>query len=155
MQSKTTGSVDLVAAVGFAVLGVLLTVGSTRLPGFGESHQSPGITPFVVGVLMTGCSLLLGVGAIGRLRSRYAKAVRPERSGGSVLRILGALALMGLYLGAIMGRQIPFVYATFGFLALSMLYFGARDIVRVLALAACTSLGTLLIFGRIFRVPLP
>jgi len=148
------GLVDLGAAMVFAALGVFLMVGAARLPGFGETHQSPGITPFAVGAFITACSLALGFGAAGRLRRRVADN-EAQKLAGSAIRAVGMLVLMGAYLATMAFTAIPFLYATFAFLMASMMYLGAGAGYRTLIIAASTALAMWFVFGYVFRVPLP
>ncbi|MGH7324448.1 MAG: tripartite tricarboxylate transporter TctB family protein [Candidatus Rokuibacteriota bacterium] len=151
---------DVYAGLILCGLCGLVLVESWRMPrdlqGW-PAYASPGV---VTGSLALG---LLAMGVALVIRAVRRAGARVTISGDEVRRFLAGpgtrrLALMGL-LGAAyllsLGQGLPYHLTIGGFLAVTMLLFGARPWWAVLLISGVTTAAMALVFNRIFLIPLP
>ena len=121
-------------------------------------YYSPGFFPCFVGAVLMLTSLLLTVQMLRRgarpgniFRGAASAALRQER-----FRLLLAVGLFALYVFVLIGT-LPFVLATFVYLAVTMILFRKAHypVWKLLLISAIVTGAVYLFFGVIASVPLP
>ena len=153
-------------------LGAGTIVESARMPRFAELGVSPltapGLTPALIGAVITLLGLVLCLRSLRSLRERAfmksatAAAPRaPTRLERPAWRVGAVLALTLGYAGVLVGR-VPFGVATATFVFAFVMCFDRDDDVgrvrrtgRALAIAVITAFVVVLVFERVFLVRLP
>jgi putative tricarboxylic transport membrane protein len=167
--NKTSSRADLIGGVAWTAFGIAVVAGALqmdRLEQFGATlSTAPGLVPGMLGALIGILGLVLVVrslkaGAISALRTTWA-ATAEQRS--ACKRVALATLLSLVYALGLVGR-VPFAVATFGFVIVFILAFGAdperpRSFARRAAIAAVvaglTSASVTLLFEQVFLVRLP
>ena len=122
-------------------------------------YYSPGFFPLFIGAVLMFTSLLMGILKL-RAGARLGKdAFRAEDADGGKkrrLRLLLAIALFAVYVFVLIGT-VPFVPATFAYLAVTMIVFRekAYPIWKLLLISAVTTGAVYLVFAVLASVPLP
>lgn len=169
------GRADLAFGLGWAALGVAVTVASwrmDRLEGQGvEPYAVPGLLPGLLGVLLAVLGLALALrGWRGPRGPRgpegpAGEAPVPQATPAEAWRVALALALCVGFAAGALGRGPPFWLAAFAFVFLSILLFEwperrregtlARGAAQAFAIAAVGSAAVTFVFQEVFLVRLP
>jgi hypothetical protein len=121
------------------------------------AYAGPGIVTGLLGLALLGMALALLVRALRRPGVSAAIPLAEARRylvHPSTRRLALMVVLSGAYL-ALLGRGLPYHLTTGGYLAATMLLFGARPWWLVLLVGGVTTAAIALIFNRIFLIPLP
>ena len=129
------------------ILGIMVAVEAHRIPDPGLEDVGPGAFPFVLGIVIAACGLLLLLTAFRERRA--GEPLEPVRWAA----VLAALALLVAY--AISLDYLGFFVATALFVVASLMLLGTRGPVRLALSGVAISGGILMIFGVLLRVSLP
>lgn len=163
------GRADLAFGLGWAALGVAVTVASwrmDRLEGQGvEPYAVPGLLPGLLGVLLVVLGLALALRGWRGPEGPAGEAPVPQATPAEAWRVALALALCGGVAAGALGRGPPFWLAAFAFVFLSILLFEwperrregtlARGAAQAFAIAAVGSAAVTFVFQEVFLVRLP
>jgi cell division protein FtsW (lipid II flippase) len=149
----------LILAIGLYVAGSGLYIALFEANGTDVWYYSPGMFPIMIGACLMIFALLLFFkkrkeGA--RLKNIHFENLRALLKEKTTYRLLLAIALFSAYVFLLIGH-IPFVAATFIYLAVTMIVF-RRDgfpIWKLLLISAITTAFIYVFFGIIAAVPLP
>lgn len=159
MQTKKL--FDFMASCVMIALGMyvaLAGVGINKDVG-GVYYNGPGFLPMILGIALTGCSLLLLLGSLkgGGLGARLAEMKSWAREGlhskDAAISLIGTI-IMFLY-SFVLFRLVPFWLSSFIFLVCIMAYLKATRLLKVLLISACTVAVIVVFFQVGFRVQLP
>ena len=153
-KADFTTSILLILTSLFIMIYTLF--GFPRFPEWGPLYANPGLTPFLLGLVLFLMSIYLLARSLkdqGQQIRTTIEAVNRFLRQQKVVRFLICLGLFILYY-SLLGR-IPFVIDTALYLFLSFLIFGRGRWFVALIIAVASSLAVYLAFSRVFLVPLP
>lgn len=151
---------DLVFAVLLILFGLYVTHSAANMRVYQTILDAPGLFPFVLGLILTLLGVLLlvsalKVGGIAQLREMvHFEYLRGLVKGFGFQRVLVLTVLMIGYMFFLIGR-VHFILATFIYLTLTFYYLKSSSSVRVLIIAAASSLLIGFSFRNLFGIPLP
>lgn len=166
----TNRTLDRLSGIVFAILGVLVMLGSWTMPRFEAQgvpvYQAPGLTPGFLGLGLALAGLVLAVrtGRPDARETHYWDQVIGTPANRK--RALAALVLTLLY-GAVLFGNIPYILATFLFVFAFVVTFeivlkpagstrrAIPSALVALVLALVTSFGSAYVFRSLFLVQLP
>ncbi|HUW69160.1 MAG TPA: tripartite tricarboxylate transporter TctB family protein [bacterium] len=125
----------------------------------GIYYDGPGFLPIILGVALTGCSLLLLFASLkdGGLDARMAEmrvwGREKAHSKDTAISLIG-MAIMFIY-SFVLFKLLPFWISSFIFLVGIMAYLKATRLLRGLLISACTVAVIVVFFQVGFRVQLP
>jgi len=159
MQTKKL--FDFMASCVMIVLGIYVFVagvGINKDVG-GVYYDAPGFLPVMLGIALTGCSLLLLVASLkdGGLGARMVELKAWGRgrlhSKDAAISLIG-MGIMFVY-SFVLFRLVPFWLSSFIFLVGIMAYLKATRLLKGLLISACTVAVIVVFFQVGFRVQLP
>jgi hypothetical protein len=122
-----------------------------------EFYIAPGFLPTIVAVILMIMGLFLlinGLKSGGKISKKdiinIIQVIKSENFVKSVIMV----ALIIIYTFILIGR-LPFFWATFIFLTISMLFLRATSWWRIILISAVASLVITYSFGTLARIPLP
>jgi hypothetical protein len=125
----------------------------------GIYYDGPGFLPIILGVALTGCSLLLLIASLkdGGLGARMAEmrawGREKAHSKDTAISLIG-MVIMFIY-SFVLFKLLPFWISSFIFLVGIMAYLKATRLLRGLLISACTVAVIVVFFQVGFRVQLP
>lgn len=159
MQTKKL--FDFMASCAMIALGIYVFFAGLAInkDAGGVYYDAPGFLPLILGVALTGCSLLLLLASLkdGGLGTRMAelRAWGREKlhSKDTAISLIG-MGIMFVY-SFVLFKLLPFWISSFVFLVGIMAYLKATRLLRGLVISACTVAVIVVFFQVGFRVQLP
>lgn len=146
---------EIIIGISVFFVGLYGLLESLKMPR-GTPHDSPGLTPAFLSIVL----MALSLGLVLYLLIRSRKSSRSETQNNEkelekikAKRLLAFIVLTVAYI-AVLGK-IPYTLATFLYLVSSYLYFKSTKIHTAIAIALLVSLGLAYSFGKLFAVRLP
>lgn len=155
---------DMISSIVIALFGLYVLISGVHMSDVSRKmsdtawYGTPGILPIVIGTVLTGLSVVMLL-SIYRKGTRINKEVMGSaaayfKSSGFV-RLAVAIGLLALYI-FVLFRFLPFVLATFLYLAANMIFFREKKypIWKIVLICAIFSVAIYLFFGKVAGVPL-
>lgn len=152
MASSNLGKKDLIPAIVWMILGLLVVIGSYKL-GIGHLHNpGSGLMPFLFGIFLIFVSLLLLVQSLRNIRAE----TRKEESiwAGVELWRMSVIVAIQLAYGLILER-VGFSAATFCCLFILFKFSGSERVVKALIATSITVILSYLLFIVILKTQMP
>lgn len=161
--STRLASLDLVSGIAVFCFGLFVFLSGIHMCFFAVTgtkvwYYSPGFFPCFVGLILMLTALVMSVKKLrigGRL-SKTAFSAGEKQGRQETLRLVLAIGLFAIYVFVLIGL-VPFVLATFAFLAVTMILFRTDKypIWKLMLISAAATGAVYLVFGVIASVPLP
>jgi len=159
MDLKDMISSIVIALFGLYVLfsGVHMSVVSQQMSDTAW-YGTPGILPIVIGFVLTLLSVVMLVSAYRkgeRINKDLLNRAVVYLKSKAFLRIVVAIGLLAIYV-FVLFPLVPFMVATFVYLAANMIFFREKDfaIWKIVLICAVFSVAIYLFFGKVAGVPL-
>jgi hypothetical protein len=148
---------ELMILLGFFIFGLLLFIASLFQPDFGRSHQSPGLFPAFIGMVMICITISqfikLGIELKKNQKiGKITKGVFEKAEKGAIKQLLPPAMIVGYVL--LLGH-VNFLIVSFGFLFIIMFLLEAGSFKKIFLLSLISVLVLQLLFGIIFKIILP
>jgi len=164
LKKESLRKADVIFSIILICLSIYILIESLRMPVTGlkgtveeEFYIAPGFLPTIVTVILMIMGLFLlinGLKSGGKISKKdiinIIQVIKSENFVKSVIMV----ALIIIYTFILIGR-LPFFWATFIFLTISMLFLRATSWWRIILISAVASLVITYSFGTLARIPLP
>lgn len=164
LKKESLRKADVIFSIVLILLGIYVLINALKMPVTGlpgtveqEFYIAPGFLPAIVAIVLIimGLALLInGLKSGGKISKKdiinVIQAIKSENFVKSVIMI----ALIIIYTFILIGR-LPFFWATFIFLTISMFFLRATSWWRIILISALASLIITYSFGTLARIPLP
>lgn len=155
---------DLLSSIFICALGLFILITGIHISFFTNNgtdvwYYSPGLFPVFIGTVLVLLSIIMFVSKYkhgARICIVGMKSMLKAINSKASLRLFVSIALLAAYVFLAIGR-LPFVVATFIYLAVTMMVFRKDNyaIWKILVISACATGMIYLFFGVIAAVPLP
>lgn len=151
---------DFFGGLIICLVSLFFIISSLRMPWKHlnwSQHSAPGLVPMVLAIsllVMGGYQVLRSL--LGRPRAQASgspDAPAPEERRQSRFQMLVTMLLSAGYVVAL--GKVPYAVATFAFLLAFVLIFGQYRPLRALLYAAAVTACVVIVFQRLFLIPLP
>ena len=155
---------DMISSIVIALFGLFVLISGVHMSLTSQQmsdtawYGTPGILPIVIGVVLTGLSTIMFVSAY-----RKGERINKEVLGKAIvyikskkfLRLAFAIGALAIYI-FVLFRWLPFLLATFVYLAGNMIFFRENNypIWKLLLISAVFTVALYLFFGKVANVPL-
>jgi uncharacterized protein YwbE len=149
---------ELMILLIFFIFGLLLFIASLFQPDFGRSHQSPGLFPAFIGMVMICITIsqFIKLGIELKKNKEIGKITKgivfEKAEKGAIKQLLPPTVIVGYVL--LLGH-VNFLIVSFGFLFIIMFLLKAGSFKKIFLLSLISVLVLQLLFGTIFKVILP
>lgn len=148
----TMGKIDIVCGLIAGALAILFFIGTLSFPK-SSIGINPRVYPFVV--IFSTFALSATLVAQGFLKQKRTKnpPAKTLPRGTTALKLIALAAGMLIYVFAL--EPLGYIVVTPLLMALTMLLFGERKPLKIVAVSALVSIALYWVFRTVFRVPLP
>jgi len=164
LKKESLRKADVIFSIILICLSIYILIESLRMPVTGlkgtveqEFYIAPGFLPAIIAVILMIMGLFIlinGLRSGGKISKKdiinIIQVIKSENFVKSVIMV----ALIIIYTFILIGR-LPFFWATFIFLTISMLFLRATSWWRIILISAVASLIITYSFGTLARIPLP
>lgn len=164
LKKESLRKADVLFSIILIALGIYVLINSIKMPVTGlpgtveqEFYIAPGFFPTIIAIVLMIMGLILlinGIRSGGMITKKdlenFIKFIKSQ----IFLKSIIMVTLIVIYTFLLIGR-LPFFWATFIFLASSMLFLRATSWWKVIVISALSSLLITYCFGNLARIPLP
>ena len=144
---------DLIPALIWLGLGIAVAVGSNKLKLGTLANPGPGLMPFLLGIVLSLCSLCILIDSIQAIRVKMSRKDEGIWSGVDFKKLIFVLASLLGY--ALILEVLGFTVTTFLLLLILFKAIGSRGWPFALAGSAFTAILIYLLFFAVLKVELP
>mgnify|MGYP000992450437 CR=1 FL=1 len=146
------GKADIVFGLIFGALSILFYIGTLSFPKI-NIGINPKTYPLIIIFCTFAFSITLVIQGIKKLRREKGPSEKSLPHGKTALKLI--ILAIGMFIYVLGFEPLGYIIVTPLLMALTMLLFGERKVLRIIVVSVIVSIVLYWLFRTVFRVPLP